>query len=149
MSRKDALALTIHAAAAWFMTGLIWFAQVVHYPLFVLVGPEGFAAYERANVARTACLVVPVMALEALAALYLLARRPARVGFSQAALGASILAVIWVSTLFVQFPQHRALEQGFIPGLAARLTAINWIRTLGWSARAILSARMLLAERGS
>ena len=38
----------VHVLATWFMTGVIWFVQVVHYPLMARVGAEGFAAYERA-----------------------------------------------------------------------------------------------------
>ena len=35
-------------AATWFMVGLIWFVQVVHYPLFAAVpAGEPFAAYHR------------------------------------------------------------------------------------------------------
>ena len=33
------------AAATWFMAGLHWFVQVVHYPLFADVGTERFIAY--------------------------------------------------------------------------------------------------------
>lgn len=30
--------LLVHAAATWAMVGLVWFVQVVHYPLFAQVG---------------------------------------------------------------------------------------------------------------
>ena len=30
--------LAAHAAATWALVGLIWTVQVVHYPLFALVG---------------------------------------------------------------------------------------------------------------
>ncbi|MCK6525129.1 hypothetical protein L6R49_27300, partial [Myxococcota bacterium] len=36
---SSTLLLLIHAAATWFMVGLIWFVQIVHYPLFSAVGP--------------------------------------------------------------------------------------------------------------
>ena len=38
-------ALLANAAATLFMTGLIWFVQVVHYPLFAFVSGPGAAAY--------------------------------------------------------------------------------------------------------
>ena len=34
--------LIIHAAATWFMVGLIWFVQIVHYPMFANVGRDSF-----------------------------------------------------------------------------------------------------------
>ena len=32
------LLLLLHAGATFFMCGLIWFVQIVHYPLFAQVG---------------------------------------------------------------------------------------------------------------
>ena len=55
----------IHAAATLYMTGLIWFVQVVHYPLMARVGGGGFAAYEAAHTNRTAWVVGPAMLAEA------------------------------------------------------------------------------------
>ena len=146
MSKRARLLLLTHAAATWFMTGAIWFVQIVHYPLLVWVGPDAFAAYERANIARTASVVGPVMLLEALTALLLLWRRPPQVHASQAALGICLLVIIWGSTWYLQFPIHKALTQGFDPSLADRLSSTNWVRTAGWSARALLVVRMLLRD---
>ena len=28
------IALTLHAAATWYMVGLIWLIQLAHYPMF-------------------------------------------------------------------------------------------------------------------
>ncbi len=39
--------LYLHAAATIFMTGLIWFVQVVHYPLFSEVARLGGAGASR------------------------------------------------------------------------------------------------------
>ena len=37
--------LVANVALAWFLAGLIWTIQVVHYPLFARVGREGFADF--------------------------------------------------------------------------------------------------------
>jgi hypothetical protein len=39
----------VHLAATAAMVGLIWFVQVVHYPLFASVGADEFVAYENAH----------------------------------------------------------------------------------------------------
>ncbi|MDQ5964129.1 MAG: hypothetical protein QG625_283 [Cyanobacteriota bacterium erpe_2018_sw_39hr_WHONDRS-SW48-000098_B_bin.30] len=36
----------LQTAATWFMTGLIWFVQVIHYPLYARIGEAEFAVYE-------------------------------------------------------------------------------------------------------
>ena len=70
------LLFVANLACAWFLAGLIWTIQVVHYPLFSRVGREGFAAYEQAHSGMITPLVGPVMLAELAAAALLVAARP-------------------------------------------------------------------------
>jgi hypothetical protein len=38
--------LLLNAGTTIFMTGLVWFVQIVHYPLFKDVGQDKFKHYE-------------------------------------------------------------------------------------------------------
>ena len=134
--------LVIHFAATAFMTGLIWFVQVVHYPLFQSVGREGFIRYERLHASRTTRVVGPAMLIEAGAALWLAMRDP---GAALPLVGAVLLGAIWMSTAFLQVPLHKRLLRGYDADAARALVRTNWIRTLGWSARCVIAARMLAA----
>ena len=138
--------LLIHAAATLFMTGLIWFVQIVHYPLFAEVGTGGFARYEQLHSARTTWVVAPVMLVElaAAAALVWMAGAQTR---TLAWTGAALVAAIWLSTFFLQVPRHAQLTAGFDAGAHSALVSTNWIRTVAWSARAVL-ALWMLARRG-
>lgn len=60
--------LAVHVAATWFMVGLIWFVQLVHYPLFARVGRGGFAAYEGAHSWRTTAAIALAWPLEGVTA---------------------------------------------------------------------------------
>ena len=54
MDSATALLLAGHLTATASMAGIIWFVQVVHYPLFPLVGGDRFVAYDllkNANIA--------------------------------------------------------------------------------------------------
>src|SRR4051794_35751848 len=53
-------------ASTLFMTGLIWFVQVVHYPLFAEVDPAGFRRYHAAHTRATTRVVLIPMILELL-----------------------------------------------------------------------------------
>lgn len=130
--------LTIHLAATLFMTGLIWFVQVVHYPLFEGVGRPGFAAYERRHTVRTTWVVGPPMLIEGGTAVLLVWLAPAAVAPWARWTGLVLLAVIWISTAWLQVPEHRRLSDGFDAGAVRRLVAGNWLRTVGWSLRALL-----------
>ena len=59
------LVFLAHVAATLFMVGLIWFVQIVHYPLFGSVGRGGFAGYSQAHSRLTGFVVGPPMLVEA------------------------------------------------------------------------------------
>ncbi len=120
------------------MTGLIWFVQIVHYPLFGQVGQEGFSAYEIAHAKLTTLVVAPPMLIEAITAGLWLWQRPREVQLVEALLGLALLAVIWVSTWFLQVPKHNVLAVGFEAQAHQFLVTSNWMRTTIWSARALL-----------
>ena len=127
-----------HLSSTLFMTGVIWFAQVVHYPLLGRVGREAFAGYERENTRRTGWVVIPVMAVELVTALLLIWRQPEGLLPSYAWLNAALLAVIWVSTFTLQGPYHQLLAKKFDPAVWRSLGRTNWIRTTAWTSRGIL-----------
>lgn len=127
-----------HLAATLYMTGLVWFVQIVHYPLFRLVGENRFVAFEKQHTWRTGLVVGPPMVLELLTALALLWQRPAALGVFEVWLGAVLLGVIWASTIFVQMPLHMLLGEQPTRQLKRDLVWTNWLRTVAWSVRALL-----------
>lgn len=138
-------ALLVQAFASLAMTGLIWCIQVVHYPLFAAVGRDEFTRYE-ADHARLITLVVgPLMLVELAAALWLAAVRPAGVPAWMVWTGLALVAAIWISTAAIQVPCHARLAAGFDAEVHARLVSSNWIRTVGWTARGVLSLAMIAA----
>lgn len=140
--------LIVHAAATWFMTGLIWFVQVVHYPLFAKVGDAAFKPYEHAHQRRTTWVVAPMMLLEAATALLLVTPRIAATPPMAGWAGLGLLILIWLSTFFVQVPLHAALERTGSRAAVDRLVATNWVRTFAWTLRSIIAGWMLLHARG-
>ncbi|MDP9425766.1 MAG: hypothetical protein M3P37_06925 [Actinomycetota bacterium] len=120
------------------MVGLIWFVQVVHYPLFARVGEEGFLLYSDAHSRLTSYVVGPPMLLEAGTALLLVFLRPEGVPLYLAIVGLALVAVIWLSTALLQVPRHTALGAGFDRSAWRGLVGTNWIRTAAWSARGLI-----------
>lgn len=131
--------LLVHTAATAFMVGLIWFVQIVHYPLAGQVGAGGFAAYQQAHMARTAWVVGPPMLTELAATALLLVHRPPGIPAWAPWAGAALLVVVWGSTALLQVPLHGSLAAGLDPERVARLVGTNWIRTVGWSLRGMLA----------
>lgn len=135
--------LLLHAAATLYMAGLIWFVQVVHYPLFAKVGPERFAAYEKDHTRLTGWVVTAPMLIELATAAILAFAPPAALPAPLLWLGFALVVGLWLSTTFLQMPAHRKLMQGFDTRAHRRLVRTNWLRTVAWTARAVLALWLL------
>ncbi len=120
-----------------FMIGLIWFVQIVHYPLYAKVGREQFPEYEALHNRLTTWVVGPAMLMEMVTAVALL-RYTSNGSTSLAWLGLGLLIVIWSSTAALSVPAHDVLTAGFSAEAWEKLVSTNWIRTAGWSLRGVI-----------
>jgi hypothetical protein len=146
MSAGEALLLA-HTAATLAMVGIIWFVQVVHYPLFDGVG-TAFAEYEARHTAAVSRVIAVPAVAEVVTAGLLVPFRPDGVPAWMPWSAGALLASIWLLTLLVQVPLHRRLGAGFDAGLHGRLVATNWLRTAAWTARGALALAMTAAALG-
>ncbi len=138
MSALATYTLLVQVAATLAMVGLIWFVQIVHYPLFARVGPADFSRYEMDHQRLTSRVVVPLMLTELASAFLLIWWRPVGVGNFSIWLGIGLLAAIWLVTFTVQVPQHASLALSYDSDTQQSLVTGNWFRTMAWSARGVL-----------
>ena len=136
----------LHLAVTWYLVGLIWTIQRVHYPsmFFVDPHPERAVQAERQHCDRIFWIVGPMMLVEgALAALLLFA-----IGWLNGndaktmilpGLGIVLLLVIWLSTAMIQMPLHDELLKQPNPAANHRLVNSNWIRTAAWTVRGLVA----------
>ena len=129
--------LIANAVATLAMVGLIWFVQVVHYPLLAHLDAAGIAEHQR----LTGYVVALPMAVEAITAALLVIDRPGGVPASATWIGAALVVAVWASTALLQVPMHRALAGG--AGDVRRLVRDNWVRTAAWTARGAVVVWML------
>ena len=135
--RWSLIALLASAASAWFLAGLIWVIQLVHYAQFDAVGAGAWPGYHARHMRGITFVVAPAMFVELAATLWLLWRRPAAVPAWLVWASAAAVAGLWLSTALVQVPLHTKLGGGaFDPAAAASLVRTNWVRTILWSGRA-------------
>jgi hypothetical protein len=139
----SSLILSLHCASTLALLGLIWFVQVVHYPLFASVGRESFVEYERLHQVRTTWVVAPLMAIEALSASLILFSDQTSVDRTLAGFGWILVLLIWLSTAFLQVPLHRRLAAGYDSQIADRLVKSNWVRTIAWTLRSFIALLLL------
>ncbi len=120
------------------MTGIIWFVQIVHYPLFELVEGPRWAEYHRRHSFLITWIVAPLMLLELAAAIYYFFLPLGIMTRGEKDFAAALVVLIWFSTFGLQVPQHNRLATGFLVDSHRRLVTTNWIRTLCWSARSVI-----------
>jgi hypothetical protein len=142
-----AAVVVAHLVATLFMVGLIWFVQVVHYPLMAGVGEDGFVAYEAQHRNRTAAVVGLPMAVEGVCTVWLFLVPPEGMSRALPLVGGLVLAVVLASTVWLQVPMHDRLSRGLDTGAARRLVATNWVRTVGWSVRGAIAVAMVVLSR--
>ena len=120
-------------ASTLFMTGLIWFVQVVHYPLFSRVEPSAFNRYHADHTRLTTWVVLGPMTVELLTSVLMLYYRPP--GTTSALVWAGLAAAIltWASTAVVQVPLHGRLSIGFDAFTQRSLVLSNSARVAAWT----------------
>jgi len=137
------LVLQAQLFSTLFMTGLIWFVQVVHYPLLVRVGEAAFTNYARQHQYLTGWVVGPMMLVELLSAMLLFFTTWQERFGSYFWTNLILLYFTWAVTFALLVPLHRRLTREYSPVLVKRLIMRNWLRTIIWSVRAILLVRFL------
>jgi hypothetical protein len=139
----DSELFRLHLVATLVMVGVIWMVQLVHYPLFQLVGRDYYRTYHLAHTRSIARLVVPVMVIEAVTAVALVSLFGQRPGATGVWAALVLLGVIWGSTALIQVRQHQALARGFDAGVHRALVLGNWLRTVAWTLRGAVLIALL------
>ena len=131
----------IQAFSTLALVGLIWTIQIVHYPLFSLVGDRQYAEYQAQHMRRISLVVGPLMLTEAGCSLLLLIMAPSN---PLALVGFVLVVAVWLSTVCLQMPCHSKLARGFDAETLTKLVGSNWIRTVAWTARGVIALAMLI-----
>lgn len=133
--------LKINLFSSLFLCGLIWTIQLVHYPLFKRLERDNFQSHIHFHGLRISLIVIPVMTAELITSTWL-----TWISDSEQlihGIGLIMVLMIWVITFTVQVPLHSQLGKGFDPDSIQKLIRSNWIRTVLWSAKALLTVGLL------
>lgn len=134
------LILCLNLVSTWYMVGLIWLVQCVHYPLFAKVSAENYLEYQQLHERYITPVVGVPMIVEIVTAILLLNHLPKNVSAAWVWAALALLIVAWLSTAFLQVPCHSKLNIAFDADVHRRLVNSNWIRTISWTLRGVLVA---------
>ena len=141
------LLLLLWAAIIFYVTGGIWFVQIVVYPLFGKVGPNEYIAYHRFYSSRIPLPVIVPGFASFLLPVVLVFLRPDSVPLSLALANAACGMIGLYVTVVLEIPRHARLEKGGgkQEAVIRELIRYNWPRTLSITGSALLTLLMLTA----
>ena len=139
------MVLIIHVLATWFMVGLIWVVQLVHYPAFDWIDRQRFVEFEAFHAQSMGRVLAVPAVTEVATGATLVWVRPSDLSIGLVLGSGLLLAGIWSVTALVQVPQHRRLGAGFEAEIHRRLVSRNWWRTAAWTVRGVTVGVMLIA----
>jgi len=127
-------------ALAWYNTSTCWLAQLVTYPLFGSVPRDGFVDY---HTRYDSLIPFPVFLPAILlmnGSVLLVWFHPPVIPLASVWAGTALQILAALSTVLLQVPTHQRLEKhGFSPQIHHKLILSNWLRTVAYSAHALLS----------
>lgn len=130
---QDLLLLQLIASTGLFI--LIWIVQILHYPTFRYVDPAKFIDFTYFHAKSITFIVGPLMLIEMICAGILV--------FFQLNLlsGINFLLVIhiWLATAFISVPCHNQLHKSHDARIIEKLIQTNWLRTIPWTIKFIVS----------
>lgn len=128
--------VVVNAVATLMLCGLVWFVQLVHYPLLPKADPVLLMRYVSQHRRRATWVVAPLAAAETVSAAALVVFPDAARTHWLTWSGLVLVVLIWLSTWRLQAPLYARLIRRGDAAAAAELVRSNWVRTALWSVRA-------------
>ena len=132
------VAVLLSCIASWYLTGLSWTVAIVTYPGFAPSASGDWPRIHEFHSQRIAFAVGPMWAVQAIACAAWLVHPPA--GTIWLAVIATITTAITVAlTVLWAVPVHQRLAHAYDERLSRSLRLSHALRTVAWSASAIVS----------
>ena len=126
------------------MTGVIWVIQLLVYPNFSMISKKEFGSFHDKHMKKISVIVMPVMLIE-LGLTVIVTINYFYTNISKLVLMNSLLlAIIWLSTVFIQVPHHKELKRHYSKEFVSILVSFNWLRTIAWTAKTIVIIAIIL-----
>jgi hypothetical protein len=131
----------INLFTSFFLCGLIWVVQLVHYPFFKYASSETFEIAMGFHRKKISLIVVPAMFAELLSSFWLSLFSSTYTIYHIS--GFVVVLLIWGVTFTTQVPLHSKLTVSSDAKVINKLVRSNWIRTTLWSAKALIGIWLL------
>lgn len=136
--------LLLNFLSTFFMLGVIWFVQIVHYRVFNFVEEKIFPEFSLFHSSSTTYVVLVPMIIELLTSFMLIYLSPGNIPYSILLGGFFIVVLIWIITFLLLVPLHNKLNNRKDTYQISKLTRFNWFRTILWTVRGVIILIILI-----
>lgn len=133
----------LHLISTFFMVGVIWVVQIVHYPSFYFIDKQKYQVFQEFHMHKISMIVVPMMVLEIFSGLILIFNFYHNNGHTTFYLSVFMLICIWTITGSIFTKLHNELLKGYDKSIIKKIIEWNWSRTLLWTLRLFLISYIL------
>lgn len=126
--------------SSFWMTAVIWFVQLVHYPSFRYIELSNMIKFSTFHQQSISIIVMPAMLIELFTIILLLSIT----GFNNTyIIQLVLLLLIWGATFLLSVPCHSKLISTPDYDTVERLIKTNWVRTIIWTLKFILVVNLI------
>lgn len=119
------------------LLGLLWFIQLIHYPLLNRI-KEGFVQYERESLKRATYLTGPLMVFDFVLSLFLIAYENTDILIFFACIHLVLGILYWLWTFLFQLQRHQKLTVGYSKKALGKLITSSWFRLIIWTIKSLV-----------
>jgi hypothetical protein len=134
----------LQVVSTFSMLGVIWYVQLVHYPMFLGLSEDQFSKWHHFHSDRTTWIVAPLMIVELITAgLVFFEDR----SWQNCVFIIGLTGAMWLLTFFVSVPFHTTLTNvGYSKTVIEQLVVTNWYRTFVYSLKALFLVYIVLRK---
>lgn len=145
------LIFIIHVFVCILLTAVMWYLQVVHFPLLRFVGTDHFVEYYSELKMKNTLLFFPLFSLEIFTSIALLLSFTMVSEFTASVQNQFFLVGFSLILLFILHlvnfqmirPTLSSLQKNSDLKIHQKLVRLQWIRTLGWTIRMVILLSMI------
>jgi len=133
----ETIFLLFNLISTLLIAGILWFVQLVHYPLFNEIPAKNMVNYGYYHMQKISGIINLLFIVDFITIVFLLLLVNSDLSATLMVINISIFLFIVFLTRITFLPIHQQLSKNPNSTLIAKLINLNWIRTLVWSLKVI------------
>jgi hypothetical protein len=133
----ETIFLLINLLSTVLIAGIMWFVQLVHYPLFNAIPARNLINYGYYHTRKISGIIKPLFIVDFTTLLLLLILLGSNLSTNLMMVNIVIFIITVILTQIVFIPIHQKLSKSPNSQTISQLIRLNWIRTLIWSLKVV------------